>query len=71
MRNAVISSRIAVVNGHRVRTGEAVTLDGKSVKVAAIRDDSVVLDRDGHQQILELMPRAALKATSGSGGSSA
>ena len=56
------SARIAVVNGHRVRAGEAVTLDGKSVKVAAIRDDSVVLDRDGQQQILELMPRAAMKA---------
>jgi hypothetical protein len=56
------AARIAVVNGHRVRTGETVALDGKNVTVAAIRDDSVVLDRGGHQQILELTPRAAMKA---------
>jgi len=55
------STRLAVVNGHRVRPGDAITLDGKSVKVLAIHDDSVELDRDGHPQILELVPHVRLK----------
>jgi len=53
--------RIAVVNGHRVRVGQAVLLDGKSVAVVAISDDSVVLARDGRRQTFELMPRAGIK----------
>ena len=53
--------RLAVVNGQRVRPGEASTLDGKSVKVVAIRDDSIVLDRDGHHQMVELTPHVRLK----------
>ena len=35
---------LAVVNGHRVRSGDAITLDGKSVRVVAIHDDSIELD---------------------------
>jgi hypothetical protein len=53
------SSRLAVVNGHRVRAGDSMTLDGKRVKVVAIGDDSVVLERDGNRQILNLIPRPA------------
>jgi hypothetical protein len=49
------------VNGQRVRPGEAITLDGKSVKVVAIRSDSIVLDRDGHRQMVELTPHVRLK----------
>jgi hypothetical protein len=54
------SQRMAVVNGHRVRPGDSIALDGKSVKVVAIGDDTVVLDRDGHRQLVELMPRKGL-----------
>jgi hypothetical protein len=50
------ASHLAVVNGRRVRTGDTITLDGKRVKVAAIRDDSVVLERDGQRQVIDLMP---------------
>jgi hypothetical protein len=53
--------RIAVVNGRRVRVGEAVQLDGKRVAVVAISDDSVVLARDGRRQTFELMPRTGIK----------
>ena len=55
------SAQFAVVNGQRVRPGEAITLDGKSVKVVAIRSDSIVLDRDGHRQMVELTPHVRLK----------
>jgi hypothetical protein len=55
------SAQFAVVNGQRVRPGEAIRLDGKSVKVVAIRDDSIVLDRDGHRQMVELTPHVRLK----------
>ena len=55
------SAWLAVVNGHRVRPGDVITLDGKNVKVVAIHDDSVVLDRDGRQQMVELMPRVRVK----------
>ena len=55
------SAHIAVVNGQRVRPGEAITLDGKSVRVVAIRDDSIVLERDGHRQMVELTPHVRLK----------
>jgi hypothetical protein len=55
------SAHLAVVNGQRVRPGEAIRLDGKSVKVVAIHDDAVVLDRDGHRQTVEMMPRARVK----------
>jgi hypothetical protein len=55
------SARLAVVNGQRVRPGEAIRLDGKSVKVVAIHDDAVVLDRDGHRQTVQMMPRARMK----------
>jgi hypothetical protein len=54
------SLRLAVVNGRRVRAGDWITLDGKSTKVVAIGDDSVVLDQDGHRQTLELIPRAGV-----------
>jgi len=55
------STRLAVVNGHRVRPGDAIALDGRSAKVVAIRDDAVVLDRDGSRQIVELVPHARTK----------
>jgi hypothetical protein len=55
------SARLAVVNGHRVRTGETLTLDGKPAKVVAIRDDAVVLDRDGHRQTVQLFLHRGLK----------
>jgi hypothetical protein len=55
------SQHMAVLNGHRVRPGDAITLDGKSVKVVAIRDDAVVLDRDGHRELVELTPRKGLR----------
>jgi Type II secretion system protein B len=55
------SQRMAVLNGHRVRPGDAIALDGKSVRVVAIRDDSIVLDRDGHRQMVELTPHVRLK----------
>lgn len=55
------SAHIAVVNGQRVRPGDAITLDGKSVRVVAIRDDSIVLDRDGQRQMVELTPHVRLK----------
>jgi len=55
------SSHIAVVNGQRVRPGEAITLDRKRVKVVAIRDDSIVLERDGHREMVELTPHVRLK----------
>ena len=55
------STRLAVVNGQRVRPGDEITLDGKSVKVVAIRDDSIVLDRDGQRQMVELTPHVRLK----------
>lgn len=51
------SQRMAVLNGHRVRPGDAITLDGKSARVVAIRDDAVVLDREGHRELVELTPR--------------
>jgi hypothetical protein len=51
------SQRLAVVNGHRVRAGDAITLDGKAAKVMAIHDDSIVLDRDGRHQKVELSPQ--------------
>ena len=51
------SQHMAVLNGHRVRPGDAITLDGKSVRVVAIRDDAVVLDREGHRELVELTPR--------------
>ncbi len=54
------SQRLAVVNGRRVRSGDMITLDGKSVKVVAIGDDAVVLDRGGQRQRVELMPRKGL-----------
>jgi len=53
------SARLAVVNGQRVRAGDSLTLDGKRVTVAAIREDSVVLLRDGRRDVLELIPRPA------------
>jgi hypothetical protein len=52
---------MAVVNGHRVRPGDAITLDGKSVKVVAIHDESIELDRDGHRQMVQLTPQVRLK----------
>ena len=55
------SQHMAVLNGRRVRPGDAITLDGKSVKVVAIRDDAVVLDRDGHRELVELTPRKGLR----------
>ena len=55
------STHLAVVNGLRVRPGDAIALDGKSVKVVAIHDDSVVLDRDGHRELVELTPHVRLK----------
>src|SRR5579864_7421266 len=55
------STRLAVVNGHRVRPGDAIMLDGKIATVVAIHDDSVVLDRDGRRQMVELMPHVRLK----------
>ena len=55
------SARMAIVNGYRVRAGDAMTLDGKSVKVVSIQDDSIVLEREGRRQILELTPRVRLK----------
>jgi len=54
------TSHMAVVNGHRVRAGDSIPLDGSSVKVVKIDDDSVVLDQSGHRRILELKPRLAL-----------
>jgi hypothetical protein len=54
------SSRLAVVNGRRVRAGDRITLDGKAVKVVAIGDDSIVLDQDGNRQTLELIPRSGV-----------
>jgi hypothetical protein len=54
------STRLAVINGRRVRTGDAIQLDGASVKVTAIHDDSIELDRDGHRQLVQLSPRAGL-----------
>jgi len=55
------AARLAVVNGHRVRAGDAIALDGKSAKVVAIRDDAVVLDREGRRQVVELTPHMRLK----------
>jgi hypothetical protein len=55
------STHLAVVNGLRVRPGDAIALDGKNVKVVAIHDDSVVLDRDGHRELVELIPHVRLK----------
>jgi hypothetical protein len=55
------TDRLAVVNGHRVRAGDAITLDGKAAKVLAIHDDSIELDRDGRHQMVELSPQARLK----------
>ncbi|HEX4584379.1 MAG TPA: hypothetical protein VH183_06085 [Burkholderiaceae bacterium] len=55
------SARLAVVNGQRVRPGETIRLDGKNVKVVAIHDDAVVLDRDGHPQMVEMMPHVRVK----------
>ena len=52
---------MAVVNGHRVRPGDAITLDGKSAKVVAIHDESIELDRDGHRQRVQLTPQLRLK----------
>jgi hypothetical protein len=52
---------LAVVNGHRVRSGDAITLDGKSARVVAIHDDSIELDRDGHRQMVEMTPHVRLK----------
>jgi len=51
--------RMAVVNGRRVRAGDSMMFDGKRVKVVSIGDASVVLDQDGHRQILDLNPRSA------------
>jgi len=55
------SAWLAVVNGHRVRPGEAITLDGKSARVVAIRDDAVVLERDGHRQTVQLFLHRGLR----------
>jgi hypothetical protein len=55
------SRRMAVLNGHRVRPGDAIALDGKRVKVVAIRDDAVVLDRDGRHELVELLPHKGLR----------
>jgi hypothetical protein len=54
------SQRLAVINGHRVRSGDTITLDGKSARVVSVGDDVVVLDRGGHRQVLELMPRSGV-----------
>jgi hypothetical protein len=51
------SRHLAVVNGQRVRSGDLITLDGKSIRVVTVGDEAVVLDRDGHRQVLELIPR--------------
>jgi len=48
---------MAVVNGRRVRVGERIDLDGKPVRVVAIRDDAVVLDRGGHHEIVSITQR--------------
>ena len=48
---------MAVVNGRPVRVGERIDLDGKPVRVVAIRDESVVLDRDGKRQIVSISQR--------------
>lgn len=56
------TSRLAVVNGRRVRAGDTITLDGKSARVVAIRDDSILLDRGGgRSQLVELSPHAQIK----------
>jgi len=55
------TSRLAVVNGRRVRAGDTITLDGKSARVVAIRDDSILLDRGGSRQLVELSPHAQIK----------
>ena len=51
----------AVVNGHRVRVGDGITLDGKAAHVVAIHDESIELDRDGHRQRVQLTPQVRLK----------
>ena len=48
---------MAVVNGRPVRVGERIDLDGKPVRVVAIRDESVVLDRDGKREIVSMTQR--------------
>jgi hypothetical protein len=55
------ASHLAVLNGRRVRPGDTIKLDGKSVKVAAIRDDSVVLEREGQRQVVDLMPHVGVR----------
>ena len=48
---------MAVVNGRPVRVGERIDVDGKPVRVVAIRDESVVLDRDGKREIVSMTQR--------------
>jgi opacity protein-like surface antigen len=52
---------LAVLNGHRVRVGDGITLDGKTANVVAIHDDSIELDRNGHRQMVQLTPQVRLK----------
>jgi len=55
------ASRLAVVNGQRVQVGDSITLDGKSARVVAIGDDSILLDRSGSRQLVQLSPHAQIK----------
>jgi hypothetical protein len=50
--------RLAVLNGRGVHAGDDLTIDGKTVHVVAINDDSVVLKQDGRRQTLQLIPHA-------------
>jgi opacity protein-like surface antigen len=55
------TASLAVINGHRVRVGDGITLDGKTANVVAIHDDSIELDRNGHRQMVPLTPQVRLK----------
>ncbi len=59
------AARLAVINGHRVRSGDSLTLAGKSSTVVAIRDDAVVLEQEGRRQTLELIPHIGVRAPCG------
>lgn len=51
------ASRLAVVNGQRVKAGDTIRVDGRPVQILAIRDDSVLLERAGQRQAIRIAPR--------------
>lgn len=51
-------ARMAVIDGARVRAGDAIEFDGQAMRVERIGDDAVVLARGTRRAVLELLPGA-------------